>query len=209
MPMRDTLEIIYFITAGPGLLCAAGVGLMSLYLSKRAMRMAEDRARLTATAEQIRYFAESIAPKCDALAECLTKEFEPINFAENYEITLEEGGIKLGVSDDLKAQFTPEKVTAVLDTFLPALNSLSAWSSYFIHGVADVGIGYRTVGPDFVAGTEQCLPFVILLHKEEAHGDLLALYKSWKARSEADAIIDVHSELMSRLAGLRKGLDSK
>jgi hypothetical protein len=60
--MRYYLELIYFVTAGPGLLIAAIIGLRSLILSKQAIATTERRARLTATAEQIKYFVEPIPP---------------------------------------------------------------------------------------------------------------------------------------------------
>ena len=84
IPMHNTLELIYFVTAGLGLLLAAIFGLRSLAITKSPISITEVRVRLTATAEQIRYFAETIAPKFDELEDALNKA--EINLAEKCDI---------------------------------------------------------------------------------------------------------------------------
>jgi hypothetical protein len=199
--MRNFLEIVYFVTAGPGLLIAAIVGLRSLILSKQAMAMTERRARLTATAEQIKYFVEHVVPKFDLLEERISDP--QVTFFGKCEITLDENGIGLTVTEDIAN--LDDVIPFLTDTFLPAPNSLSAWSAYFVHGVADEEVAYRTLAADFLHAAEQCLPLVILLQKQTAHDDLTTLYHAWRTRFETDALGEMGAEVVARLNQLRHG----
>ena len=194
------LEIIYLISAGPGLLIAAIIGLRSLIISKKAISTTECRARLTATAEQIKSFTENIVPKFDHLEQRIADP--SITFFAKCELTFDEDGIGLQLTDDIE---NLNDIGPLFDSLLPALNALSAWCSFFVHNVADEQVAYRTLAPDFLHAAELCLPLIILLEKQIAHTDLIFLYQTWRSRFETEAISEVGEELLDRLQQLRHG----
>lgn len=196
--IRDALEMVYFITAGPGLLAAAIFGLRSLSLTKESMTQTETRARLTATAEQIRFFAESIAPKFDALEEALTQA--EINFADKCEIKLDEEGISVEFEEE---PTNLDRFAPLLDKFLRARNALAAWCPYVIHGIADEQIAYKNLGVDFLHMGDVCIPWIVLCEKEDSSDDIIKLYTLWKTRLEAEILDEMSVELNKKVLGLK------
>jgi hypothetical protein len=101
-----------------------------------------------------------------------------------------------------------DEFLSVLDEFLAALNPLSAWSAYFVHGLADEGIAYKTLAADFLHMAELCIPSVLLLGKGRAHADLLDLYECWRVRFEKEALADDSENLRQRLSELNASGDT-
>ncbi|HMG04975.1 MAG TPA: hypothetical protein VK581_05905 [Chthoniobacterales bacterium] len=195
--MRAICEIIYFITAGPCLLAAVVVGLNSLRLSKRAIETTERRAMLSATAEQIKAFATSISPAFDVLQAAITEK--KIGYFAKWEVHLDSSGVAAKRIAEIQNM---DEFLAVLDEFLTALNPLSAWCTYFVHGLADERIAYKTLAADFLHAAELCIPSVLLLGKDRAHADLLDLYSCWRVRFERETLLEDSENLLARLADL-------
>jgi hypothetical protein len=117
-------------------------------------------------------------------------------------VTLDEDGIGLQLTEDVESL---NDIIPLFDVLLPATNSLSAWCSYFVHGVADEEVAYRTLGADFLHAAGQCIPLIILLEKQTAHSDLVSLYHAWRTRLEAEALSEIGAELLARFEQLRHG----
>ena len=195
--MRGVIEIIYFVTAGPGLLIAVLFGLKSLGLSKRAIETTERRAMLSATAEQIERYATFIAPAFDAFESAIARK--NVAYFGKWEVHFDSSGLAAKRTGDIENM---DEFLSVMDEFLAALNPLSAWSAYFVHGLADEGIAYKTLAADFLHAAELCIPSVLLLGKGRAHADLLDLYECWRVRFEKEALADDSENLLKRLSEL-------
>ena len=196
--MHDVLESIYFITAGPGLLVAAIFGLKSLALAKSSISITETRARLTVTAEQIRYFAESIAPKFDELEAAL--ETAEINLVDKCTIKIEGDGLRVSFEEE---PTNLDRFAALLSVFLKARNALAAWCPYLLHGIADEELAYKNLGMDFLHMGQVLIPWIVLCEKESSSEDIISLYTIWTNRLEAEVLRDVAVELVQQAKDLK------
>ncbi len=195
--LREALELIYFITAGPGLLIAAIIGLRSLKLSKEAMSLSERRARLTATSQQIENFATVIAPLVDSFDAYIKKH--NVLFFQSWNVHLTPEGVAVERTSELENM---DDFIASLPHYMPIVNALSAWSSYFTIGVADEEVAYKTLCADFIHACDFCIPAVLVLEKTHAHADMLSLYETWRGRFEQENLVEDIQDSLTRVQEL-------
>ena len=195
--LRQVLEYIYFVTAGPGLLLAAVVGLRSLRLSKQSMELTERRARLTATTRQIEQFAREIAPMVDTFEGYV--ETNNVQFFKKWNVHLSSEGVAVERTEEIT---DVTDLVSSIPVFLPVLNALSAWAAYFSTGVADEEVAYKTLGADFIHAAEHFVPAILVLNKQKAHSDLLDLYELWRGRFEQEFLVEDAQQTLARLGEL-------
>jgi hypothetical protein len=198
------LEATYYITAGPLLLIVLIYGLKSLRLTKEVADNAERRASLTSTAERVHYFCERISPMFDNLDTFATGN--KLTWFGAYDVGLDDDGeVFVAAKTELDGEVLGLELKTMIDHFLPALNALSAWCSYFVNQVADERIAYKTLAADFLFVAEKCIPLILIGEKQKAHADLLTLYQIWRSRIEEEAIAEAKVDLDARLHDLRRG----
>jgi hypothetical protein len=193
----QTLEAIYYITAGPLLLALVAWGLWSLVLTKRAISTTERRAVLTATTTLIERFSAEVMPKVDRLEDYIRDN--GVTYYAAWQVHLNDGDVIVERTEDVEGM---DEFLASIDLFLPACNALSAWASYFVNEAADEAMAYRTLSADYLHAAELFIPSILLLEKDSAHEDQLELYVRWRQRFEHEIAVDDARDALARMQSL-------
>ena len=190
----NTLEAIYFITAGPLLLAAVVWGLWSLVLQRNAIDTAERRSVLSATNSLIERFTAEVIPRVDRLEDYIREN--KVSYYAAWEVHLEDGAVLVERISEIESM---DEFLASIYVFLSACNALSAWATYFANGAADEAMAYRTLSADYLHAAELFIPSILLLGKDSAHADQIALYEVWRRRFEQEIAIEDAREALERL----------
>lgn len=190
---RPKLELLYFLTAGPLMLAVLIVGLSQIYISAREI------------AKKSRRDAASLAV---ALCEKYAREYLPIEAATVKTLRAASIGAPIewkllndsiewsSFAEEEKARKWGEVVSKHEECFLAltsTVNMLEALAMAFVHGEADMEIGFRTIGEPFCQAVRRWAPHLAVLrtHQTTAASGAFActanLYRLWqrKRRSES------------------------
>jgi hypothetical protein len=105
-----------------------------------------------------------------------------------------------------------EQETALLrsdDKWLSAFNELNTITDAFVHGVADEGIGYHSIGWSYCNTVETmydtiCFAYTALPVKDDGKFGISGLYRLWSSRLKASALGAKESEALETLRSRRR-----
>jgi hypothetical protein len=188
--------LMYYISS-PVLVIIGLIALYQIILAKRTLRVTSQRESACLAAQQCEKMAHEIVPINDNLIKQLVEQKIPY-----YQ----------GPVDFNNANLKSNKVALVfisqcdkdlnkIITILKILNSLDAFSLYFMKGVADEEIAFTSVGSTFCSIVKIFSPFIALLNQDQhAYLNIQALYNIWSQRIEK-------MKLQDQLSSIRESID--
>lgn len=181
MTIKDILEIPYLLS-GPVLAYFAYRALDQISLSERLAKENAKRDSIKLTAEECRYYSEKIIP--------LANEFDDLIKKHNLEIFIKS---KVHVeNNEIKvsspaAHHTMDKAPdEFFENITALINSLSSFSTFFVSGVADERLAYKTTGTTYCRTVTKLAPMLVNLANKTHENNILQLYIIWKNRQDID-----------------------
>ena len=201
---RDYLEILYFLSC-PALVVIAYIALAQIKLAKNqievqrnANRVSAKRDALRLTSEQIKEYGTTIIP----IINTLDKKIKDgnIEFFKKSEVVIGDDNFKVNpCSDDAEI----EKLKNIIPEFLNVMNALEGFSVFFVSGVADEKLAYRSLSTTFCNSVKNFLPLIVILSSDSNSFSItMKLFSIWNNRLDSEAI-------EQQMQGLEKKLRSK
>lgn len=201
---RDYLKILYFLSC-PALVVIAYIALAQIKLAKNqieeqrnATRISVKRDALRLTSEQIKEYGATIIPIINTLDKKI--EDESVEFFKKAEVVINEDNIKVKpCSDDAEI----EKLKNIIPEFLNVMNALEGFSVFFVSGVADEKLAYRSLSTTFCHSVKNFLPLIVMLTSDSnSFSVTMKLFSIWNNRLDSEA-------MEQQMQGLEKKLRSK
>lgn len=184
---RGNLEILYFITAGPLLLLAVLAGLSQVFISVREISAKSHRdAAMLAISSCDKYTREFLPIERKAV-----EALAPLRLGVDEWKLLDSSFEWRAFADEKGAREWSRRVTENVAAFSPVtltVNMLEAIAMAYVHGKADMDIGYNTIGAPFCQGVRRWAPHLVALRSQQtpaasgAFAATLTLYRAWEAR---------------------------
>lgn len=186
--VRDTLEVVYFITA-PILAWLAFRGLRQIKVTRDIARMQAKRESFRLATERCEQFAKEIIP--------LLSEFEKIasqrKLSEKVVIAESPGNISVEFKSGGKWF---EEAGKGSDVSWKLSNALEGWAMWFTCKIADEGIAFRPCGFVFCKSAQLLLPLLVHSNqKDKLFTHTLRLYTTWRDRIELEKNIAKQQQL--------------
>ena len=198
---RDYLEILYFLS-GPVLVVIAYIALAQIKLAKnqievqrKATRISAKRDALRLTSEQIKEYGATIIPIMNILDKKI--ENESIEFFKKSEVVIGDDNFKVKpCSDDAEI----EKLKNIIPEFLNVMNALEGFSAFFVSGIADEKLAYRSLSTTFCNQVKDFLPLIIMLSSNRnSFFATMKLFSIWNNRLDSEAMEQQMQELEKKL----------
>lgn len=181
--IKPYLEVIYFLTGGPGLAFIGYLALNQISVSKEASRTAALRDAYRISAEQTHVFATEIVPRLDALDQLIADE--KITYFSDAEVIIEGNNIRINSKKDKDYSVQFRKIAP---TCLEAVNRLETFSLYFTSKVAAEEIAFSSIGASYVSAVKTIMPFIIVGAHKKNNQSILSLFCLWHGRLEAERL---------------------
>jgi hypothetical protein len=197
--LRPIMETLFFI-ATIALAVFAFKALDQLRIAKEIARTSAKREAFKLAAEQCRYFAEQVVPSSNTVA-AKCKQLNLASFASpKFEIVTGEI-VSHDFSDDaLSTDFA--KCALELMAFL---NTIEAFSIFFVEGIAEELVAYRETGVTFCKTMRLFMPAVYQFRKYGVrYESTVKLYEIWNARMTSEKLLAERKSIDTSLKGLRK-----
>lgn len=194
---KSIIENIYLLS-GPILAILGITGIIQLILTKRVIITNSKREAANLAASQIEIYNNQIIPRMDELFFCKEKN-------KLKKVKIEVGDFNTGY---LKEKLGSEKIASLIEEriiigipFLRVMNSLEAFSTYFIKGVADEEIAYSAVGRTFCNSIEDMFFDIASCRRKDDNSfqNSIALYKLWSNRISKEKLMKEKIELMEKM----------
>lgn len=201
---RDYLEILYFLSC-PALVVIAYIALAQIKLAKNqieeqrnATRISAKRDALKLTSEQIKEYGVTIIPIINTLDKKIKDE--SIEFFKKSEVVIGDDNFKVNpCSDDAEI----DKLKNIIPEFLNVMNALEGFSVFFVSGVADEKLAYRSLSTTFCHSVKNFLPLIVMLTSDSnSFSVTIKLFSIWNNRLDSEA-------MEQQMQGLEKKLRSK
>lgn len=194
----ENLEIIFNIINSVSviiLIIVAIIGLKQLTISKETRKIGATRDAFKLAAEQTVVFGEKIIPEINNLND-LIKENE-LDFFTKSTVKIEGDNISVNPYTE---NYSPEKMIKIAPDLSKVLNSMEAFSLYFVSGVAAESITFETCGRSFVRTVKKLMPFVITMNNEKhSYKNILILFRTWSSRIESEKLIMEKEKIEEKL----------
>lgn len=185
---KNILEIVYLLS-GPALVVIAYLALSQIRIAKEQLQAQREatnvsvkRDALKATSEQIARYSFELIPLQDALFKKIKDE--NIKFFKESKTVITGDKISVNPCSD-KAEM--EKLASIGMEFTRAMNSIEGFSVYFISGVADEEIAFRSIAETFCTTINDLLPLLVPLTKDgNRFSSTMQLFMIWHARRQKE-----------------------
>lgn len=202
--IRSYLELAYFLT-GPMLVGIAFLALSQIKVArkqleeqKNATKIMAKRDALRLTSEQIRDYGTRIIPILDVLDKKI--QAENINFLKDCTVIIEKNQITVRPCTDSAER---EKLLNIVIEFSTAINALEGFSAYFVSGVADEYVAYRSLATTYCNSVKDILPLLVLFNQDNRRfAATLELFGVWNTRMESEGLLKKKQELDHKLKGM-------
>ena len=196
--IRTILEILYFLCA-PIIAIAAIYGLRQLKISKEVAMISAKRESYKLAAEQCKYYAETLIPILRMVKDKFEKE--KILFVTESELIIDSKGFSCKIKSVSKEQI--QRLNSIAVEVTDCQNKLEALSLFFISGLADETIGYRSIGEDLC---ESAKPFIVATFLEHRGPDksspINALYILWCSRGKKQKLAEKKADIDAQLRSI-------
>lgn len=198
MTLRQVLELLYFVTAGPLLTIIVGIGLWQLKIAKDTARLNAKRESYKMAADQCLLYGTTVIPLLDVLDKAIKRN----------EVELFSKAKTIISGSDIRIQFNAAptdvaKLSTVIGEFQAALNALDGFSLFFVSGIADEGVAFLSVGPTFCYSVRKLLPMLVLTDQmRDQAKTIIRLFLMWNQRMETQKLKEDKEKIESRLARL-------
>ena len=198
---KDILEIIYFLS-GPALVIVAFMALAQIKVAKshveeqkRAATIGAKRDSLKVAAEQIKDYSTNIIPMINELDKKISKG--GVKFFDNSETFISDDGIRVKPSTDTE---DIKSVMPILEVFTKTMNAVEGFATFFVSGVADEKIAYRSLSTTFCDTLKKNMPLIVMLSSDaNSYSATLTLFSIWSNRLDAEDLEKQRVELEDKL----------
>lgn len=177
--IKAILELIYLISA-PVIAYFAFRALDQIKVAKNSSALSAKREAYKITAERCEYYQERIIPLFNSLYEKILEE--NVSFFKDSRVDISDENIIIDFAED--------DIKAVIDEILNVVNALESFSVFFVSGVGNEVIAYKTIGTTFVESVKSYLPFIIkygqILGSGKRFNNTLKLFTIWNQRMESE-----------------------
>jgi hypothetical protein len=192
--LKIIIEIVNSISTVT-LVIVAIIGLKQLTISKETRRISAKRDAFKLAAEQTVIFGEKIIPEIDILDKLIKDK--KIDFFIKSTVSIEGDNISVNAYTE---NYSIEKMIEIAPNLGKILNSLEAFSIYFVSGVAAENVTFETCGDSFVRTVKKLMPFIISFNKEKnGYNNTLKLFRTWNSRFESEKLILEKEKIENKL----------
>ncbi|MEO4049454.1 hypothetical protein AAFN46_20540 [Pseudomonas sp. CAU 1711] len=179
--LKEVLEIFYLLS-GPALVFIAYRALEQIKVSKEISRTNAKRESLILTAKECRNYAQNVIPFCNSFNEKVEKY--DAKFFTKSKVTVSDDRIEVSYykGNDDQALF-PEELG---EDIMNLINALSSFSNFFISGVADERIAYKSLGNTYCGIVKKLVPILVRIAEEHNEDNILKLFMIWHNRKEIE-----------------------
>jgi hypothetical protein len=180
------------------LLAVAAIGLHSLVLAKREMRLRAKRDSVQYAIERCEQFARDIIPKNKAVLDGIAANKIPVFVESADKITFDGVEQKELARASVWVRSLPADVR---ENTLTILNELEAWASAFVNRIADESVAFDPCAPPFCSFVTQNYALLILLRKHNQSGafsNVVKLFLSWREKLTMPEVLERLEELQAR-----------
>lgn len=201
---KSLLENLYYLS-GILILISIIIGLYQLSLAKTTLKINSKREAATLGAQQAEIYMTRIVSLINQLNRLENEKgvkAPKIEIGDFYYKAILE---KIGAQKYLQID---EERKVLTSAYLNVLNSLEAFSVYFIKEVADEEIAFSSVGISFTHTVESLYFDIAGCRRDDDSKyfqNIIKLYKLWKNRIKQEEMQKTHKELAEQI----KKLDSK
>lgn len=203
---KSILENAYYFSSVLIALSAL-IGLYQLYLIKSNRLIQAKREAATFSANQVELFLKEITSLMDKLDRKMNEEKLPGFQGEVGNFTFRDVANKvgLGVIENYLKFMEDMGKTDWID--LKVMNALDAFSFYFVNGIADEEIAFKSVGQSFCNSVQKYYIFIAFVRRQEKEIDfdhIRQLYSLWNKRLINLNIEEQYNLLQKKIDNIRK-----
>ncbi len=199
--VRDYLEILYFLS-GPALVVIACIALVQIKLAKNQIEVQRNATKISAkrdalrlASEQIKDYGSTIIPIINNLNKKI--EAKSIEFFKKSKVVIGDDSFKVNPRIDV-AEI--DKIINIIPEFLNVMNALEGFSAFFVSGVADEKMAYRSLSTTFCNSVKNFLPLIVMLSSNrKSFSATMKLFSIWKNRLDSEVMEKQMQELEKRL----------
>jgi len=199
--VRDYLEILYFLS-GPALVVIACIALVQIKLAKNQIEVQRNATKISAkrdalrlASEQIKDYGSTIIPIINNLDKKI--KAESIEFFKKSKVVIGDNSFKVNPYIDV-AEI--DKIINIIPEFLNLMNALEGFSAFFVSGVADEKIAYRSLSTTFCNSVKDLLPLIVMLGSNcKSFSATMKLFSIWKNRLDSEVMEKQMQELEKNL----------
>lgn len=201
--VKDVLEFIYYLAAGPVLAFIAYKGLAQIRVAKENSNKSAKREAYKLAAEQCSVFADKILKYSNEF----DNEIKESKFLEGFDVSINSEHISVRKKVDVR--FDEKDITIINNSNVlqKLINSLEGYAVYFVTGVAEPDVGYFTTGKSYVEIVKRLLP-ILAPYIEDGHlKHMMSLFKNWNSRLEQEALGSKLEELTAEMTKYDNNID--
>jgi len=201
---KSIVENLYYLS-GILLTISLLIGIYQLYLTKRVFKITSKRAAAEIAVKQIDIFTDKIVPLLNNLFEAEKKHGITKPKIEIRSFTRKHLVEKLKDSEFKRIKTEREKVMLLS---IETLNSLEAFSVYFVKKCADEEIAYSALGRTFCESIEGLYFDISFLRpegREDSFQNIIDLFKIWNKRLKIEKLNTEKEVLNQQLKALNEG----
>ncbi|MBT2920573.1 MULTISPECIES: hypothetical protein [Vibrio] len=190
--LKEILEILYLLS-GPALVFLAYKALDQIKVAKELAKVSSKREAYKATADECKYYSEKIIPLINNL-DSKVKKFDAQIFTKS-EVKVENNSIS--VSPFYKYDHHETAMDEIYLDLSAVINALSDFSTYFMSGVADERLAFKSLSYTYCDTVKKYAPVLIPLVKNE--DSTLQLFIIWNTRIEKQKAIEEKKKLEEKI----------
>ena len=188
------IYLLYYISS-PVLVIIGLIALYQIVLAKQTLRVTSQREAACLAAQQCDKMVHEIIPLNDELI----KQCISLN------IPYYQGPVEFN-----RAKLNPEAIAFIVECnkdmnkmliILKVLNSIDAFSLYFMKGIADEEIAFTSVGSSLCSIVKTFSPFIACDQSNQEFQNLKSLYNVWSKRIQK-------MKLQNELCTIRESIDN-
>jgi hypothetical protein len=194
---KSIVENLYLLS-GPILALLAIAGVIQLLQAKRTLVISSQRDAANLAASQLKDYCERIIPTMNKYDLAMRKEK-----IKDVDIKIGEFNQEYLIKNLGESKFKEIRIERLkfLTLQLNAINSLEAFSTYFIRGIADEQIAYSSVGRNFCFSVENYFFEIADCRNENDNSfqNIIELYKLWRARLDKEKLTKEQEQILRKL----------
>jgi hypothetical protein len=196
--LREILELVFFVSAGPILAIIAGIGLRQISVLRKNAQIDAQRAALSLAAERCEHYHRVLSPLQDKLNDAI-KANQVTCFA-TAEVEIKTDSVRVESKVTGKERY--EQITKIGPELISVLNAMDAFSIYFTTGAANEQVAFSSVGVAFVDATRDVLPAFVHSLEKGHYRHLMKLFFLWNNRIAAEQLHIQKEEIEAQLTSV-------
>lgn len=190
--LKEILEIVYLLS-GPALVFLAYKALDQIKVTKELAQVSAKREAYKATADECKYYSEKIMPLINDL-DSKVKNFD-VQFLTKSKVKVENNSIS--VSPFYKYEHHEKAMDEIYLELSAVINALSDFSTYFMSGVADEKLAFKSMSYTYCDTVKKYAPVLVPLTTKE--DSTFQLFTIWNTRIEKEKALEEKKKLEEKI----------